>query len=80
MTKRGMAAVDGDRGYRSFFDSMNYEVLMALLAKKIADKMILALIKEMLKAGYLEYCTFHGTYSGSRKGASATNSFQHLPP
>jgi len=52
----------------SFFDSMNHEVLMALLAKKIADKRFLALIKQMLKAGYLEDWTFHGTYSGSPQG------------
>jgi len=52
----------------SFFDSMNHEVLMALLAKKIEDTRFLALIKQMLKAGYLEDWTFHGTFSGSPQG------------
>jgi group II intron reverse transcriptase/maturase len=52
----------------SFFDSMNHEVLMALLARKIADRRFLALIQQMLTAGYLEDWTFHGTYSGAPQG------------
>ena len=52
----------------SFFDSMKHEVLMAMLSKKIEDKRFLALIQQMLKAGYLEDWTFHGTYSGSPQG------------
>jgi group II intron reverse transcriptase/maturase len=52
----------------SFFDSMNHEILMTLLAKKIADRRFLALIQQMLKAGYLEDWKFYGTYSGSPQG------------
>ena len=52
----------------SFFDSMNHEVLMTLLARKIADRRFLALIRQMLKAGYLEDWKFHGTYSGAPQG------------
>lgn len=52
----------------SFFDSMNHGVLMTILAQKIADTRFLALIQQMLKGGYLEDWTFHGTYSGSPQG------------
>src|SRR5579859_2299984 len=53
---------------QSFFDSMSHEVLMSLLKKKIEDKRFLALIRQMLKAGYLEEWRFYGTYSGSPQG------------
>lgn len=52
----------------SFFDSMDHEVLMAILSKKIADRRFLALIRQMLKAGYLEDWKFHATFSGSPQG------------
>lgn len=52
----------------SFFDSMNHEVLMSLLANKIEDRRFLALIKQMLQAGYLEDWKFYGTYSGCPQG------------
>ena len=53
---------------QSFFDSMDHEVLMTLLKKKIEDKRFLNLIRQMLKAGYLEEWKFYGTYSGSPQG------------
>ena len=52
----------------SFFDSMNHQVLLAILAKKIGDKRFLTLIDSLLKAGYLEDWKFHTTYSGCPQG------------
>lgn len=52
----------------SFFDSMDHEVLRSILSQKIADRRFLTLIRHMLKAGYLEDWTFHGTFSGSPQG------------
>jgi len=58
-----------DVDVRSFFDTMNHEVLMAILAKKIDDKRFLKLIEAMLKAGYLEQWTYYNTYSGAPQGS-----------
>ena len=41
---------------------------MALLAKKIEDAQFLNLIRDMLKAGYVEDWQYHRTYSGTPQG------------
>ena len=53
---------------QSFFDTMNYEILMEILAQKIEDKQFLNLIRNLLKVGYLEDWKFHSTYSGAPQG------------
>src|SRR6266700_3639780 len=58
-----------DMDIRSYFDTINNELLMALLAKKIEDKRFLHLIQAMLDAGYLEDWTYHATYSGVPQGS-----------
>src|SRR6266568_1581855 len=58
-----------DMDIRSYFDTINHELLMALLAKKIEDKRFLRLIQAMLDAGYLEDWTYHTTYSGVPQGS-----------
>src|SRR6266568_2098437 len=58
-----------DMDIRSYFDTINHELLMALLAKKIEDKRFLHLIQAMLDAGYLEDWTYHATYSGVPQGS-----------
>src|SRR6266496_4922004 len=58
-----------DMDLRSYFDTINHELLMALLAKKIEDKRFLHLIQAMLDAGYLEDWTYHATYSGVPQGS-----------
>lgn len=50
------------------FDSLNHEVLLEVLAEKIHDGRFLALIGELLKAGYLEDWTFNATLSGTPQG------------
>ncbi len=58
-----------DMDIRSYFDTINHEVLMALLAKKIEDTRFLSLIQAMLDAGYLEDWRYHATYSGVPQGS-----------
>jgi RNA-directed DNA polymerase len=53
---------------KSFFDSMNHEVMIELLSKKIDDKRFIKLIKSMLKAGYLEDWRYYSTFSGAPQG------------
>lgn len=51
-----------------FFDNIDHNILIGLLEKRIADKRFLALIRGMLKAGYVEDWVFHRTYSGTPQG------------
>jgi retron-type reverse transcriptase len=54
---------------RSYFDTINHDLLMSLLQKRIGDTRFLNLIRAMLDAGYLEDWTYHGTYSGVPQGS-----------
>lgn len=58
-----------DMDIQSYFDSINHDLLMVLLEKKIEDKRFLRLIQAMLDAGYLEDWTYHATYSGVPQGS-----------
>ena len=58
-----------DMDLKSYFDTINHELLIGLLAKKIEDKCFLRLIQAMLDAGYLEDWTYHTTYSGVPQGS-----------
>lgn len=51
-----------------FFDNIDHEILISLLEKRIADKRFIALIRGMLKAGYIEDWKFHRTISGTPQG------------
>lgn len=51
-----------------FFDNIDHDVLLGLLEKRITDRRFLALIRGMLKAGYMENWVFHKTYSGTPQG------------
>ena len=53
---------------KGFFDNLDHEIMVRLLEKKIDDKRFIKLIGGMLKAGYLEECRFHQTYSGCPQG------------
>lgn len=52
----------------SFFDNIDHAVLLRLLEKRIEDRRFIALIRGMLKAGYLEDWRFHRTLSGTPQG------------
>ena len=51
------------------FGSFDHEILLGILAEKIRDNRFLRLIRNMLKAGYLEDWQYHDTLSGVRKAA-----------
>ena len=50
------------------FGSLGHEILLGILAEKIHDQRFLRLIRNMLKAGYLEDWVYHETLSGSPQG------------
>ena len=52
--------------------------MVRILAEKIHDNRFLRLIRNMLKAGYLEDWTWHATLSGAPQGGLC-NAF-HKPP
>ncbi len=58
--------VEGD--IAKFFDTMNHEVLLAILSEKIHDNRFLRLIRHLLESGYLEEWTFNKTLSGCPQG------------
>src|SRR6266568_4910279 len=58
-----------DMDIQSYFDSINHDLLIVLLEKKIEDKRFLRIIQAMLDAGYLEDWRYHATYSGVPQGS-----------
>ena len=50
------------------FGSLDHEILLGILAEKIHDKRFLRLIRNMLRAGYLEDWEYHETLSGCPQG------------
>ncbi len=58
-----------DMDIRDYFTTINHDLLMQFLQKKIEDKRFLHLIQDMLEAGSLEEWTFHTTYSGVPQGS-----------
>ena len=58
--------VEGD--IKGFFDNIDHEVLIAILAERISDNRFLRLIRKFLNAGYVEDWVFHKSYSGTPQG------------
>lgn len=58
--------VEGD--IKGFFDNIDHEVMIGILAERIKDERFLRLIRKFLKAGYLEDWKYHNTYSGTPQG------------
>ena len=50
------------------FGSFSHDILLGILAEKIRDNRFLRLIRNMLKAGYLEDWEYHDTLSGVPQG------------
>ena len=50
------------------FGSLSHEILLGILAEKIHDQRFLRLIRNMLKAGYVEDWEYHDTLSGCPQG------------
>lgn len=51
-----------------FFDNIDHDILIGLLEKRIADRRFIALIRGMLRAGYIEDWKYHRTISGTPQG------------
>ena len=53
---------------RGFFDNIDHDVLLGLLARRIDDPVFIDLIGTMLKAGCMDEWKFERTYSGTPQG------------
>src|SRR5258708_7203030 len=58
--------VEGD--IAKFFDTMNHDVLLAILSEKIRGNRFLRLIRNLVESGYLEEWKFNTTLSGCPQG------------
>ena len=58
-----------DADIRSFFDSVDHEWLLRMLAHRIADPRVLRLVRMWLEAGILESDEWHETEQGTPQGA-----------
>lgn len=67
MSQRVNWVLDAD--IRSFFDSVDHEWLMRMVAHRIADPRILRLIRMWLEAGVLESNELHETERGTPQGS-----------
>ena len=50
------------------FDDIDHDILIGILGRKIRDDRLLQVIRQFLKAGYMEDWDFHETYSGAAQG------------
>ena len=67
MSQRVNWVLDAD--IRSFFDSVDHEWLLRMLAHRVADPRVLRLVRMWLEAGILESDEWHETDRGTPQGA-----------
>jgi RNA-directed DNA polymerase len=67
---RRVWALDADLA--AAFGSLKHDIILGILAEKIHDQRFLRLIRNMLKAGYLEDWEYHDTLSGCPQGGVVT--------
>lgn len=53
---------------RGFFDNIDHDIMLKLIAKRIDDPKFVGLIGDMLKAGWMDDWKFERTYSGTPQG------------
>lgn len=53
---------------RGCFDNINQEKLLTVIERKIKDNRLLKLLREMMKAGYIDNWKYETTYSGVPQG------------
>src|SRR2546429_6781389 len=58
--------IEGD--IKGCFDNIDHQILLSILGEKLHDNRFLRLIRNLLKAGYLEEWRYHETLSGSPQG------------
>ena len=58
--------IEGD--IKGCFDNIDHETLIAILGRKIKDSRFLNIIRQFLKAGYVENWKYNRTYSGAPQG------------
>ena len=68
--------VEGD--VADCFGSLDHEIMIRILAEKIHDNRFLRLMRNMLRAGYLEDWRWNATLSGAPQGSLC--SAEHKPP
>ena len=68
--------VEGD--IVGFFDTMDHDVLLKTLGKRITDPRFLHLIQQFLRAGYLEDRQYHDTYSGVPQGGNLSPTLSNI--
>ena len=61
-----------DADIRSFFDSVDHQLLLRTIARRIADSRVLRLIRRWLKAGIMEQGRWSETVEGVPQGAGAS--------
>lgn len=74
-----------DADLRDFFGSVPHDTLIDKVAERVSDGRVLALIRQMLTAGYLEHREYHPTPVGTPQGGVISpllsnillNSFDH---
>jgi group II intron reverse transcriptase/maturase len=60
--------VEGD--IAGFFDNLCHDTLLKILSKRITDQRFLHLIRQFLRAGYIEDWKYNRTYSGTPQGGN----------
>ena len=58
--------IEGD--IKGCFDNIDHDVLIKILERKIKDSKFINIIRQFLKAGYMEDWDYHKTYSGTPQG------------
>ena len=58
--------IEGD--IKGCFDNIDHETLLVILGRKIKDSRFLNIIRQFLKAGYIENWKYNKTYSGTPQG------------
>jgi len=62
--------IEGD--IKGCFDNINHEKLIEILGRKIKDSRFLNIIRQFLKAGYIENWIYNDTHSGCPQGGIAS--------
>ena len=76
MSQRVNWVLDAD--IRTFFDSVDHEWLLRMLAHRIADRRMLGMIRQWLKAGVRESGKWYETVEGTPQGAGMTPPTQSI--